>query len=332
LNESALKTVLVNAIKSNNNSPVLVAGSSKLIPGVCACLLQAGHEVTYFNGEAGYTPASILEITGLSNTGKATYESNLKMTDKLDNIVNFQLAIALTDESVSQKQSIVSLLERHISGTATLCINMEGIPLTVLQANTANPERIIGLNWVLPAHTTLFLEIITNELTKKETAENLLHLAKTYWNKDPYLLANDYSIRAKMISAMTREAFYLVENGYASVEDVDRACRNDAGYYLPFAGNCRYMDLMGTYAYGLVMKDLNPDLSNDQQLPDFFNKIIENGGLGMSNNKGFYNYQPGDERNWNDTFRNFSYSIKQIIEKYPFDHSGEAGEIEKKDN
>ena len=117
---------------------------------------------------------------------------------------------------------------------------------------------------------------------------------------------------------MVREAFYLVENGYATVQDIDRACRNDAGYYLPFAGNFRYMDLMGTYSYAEVMKKLNADLSKDNHIPGFFSDIISNGDTGMKSNKGFYNYENGDVEHWNKMFAKFSYKIHEIIAKYPF--------------
>jgi len=122
---------------------------------------------------------------------------------------------------------------------------------------------------------------------------------------------------------MVREAFYLVQNRYASIEDIDRACRNDAGYYLPFAGNFRYMDLMGTYAYGLVMKDLNKELSTESIIPEFFKKIMEEGGKGMENKNGFYQYNEEEVKKWNKLFNSFSYKIKRIIEKYPFNYKVE---------
>lgn len=39
-----------------------------------------------------------------------------------------------------------------------------------------------------------------------------------------------------MTTSMYREAFYLVENSYATIEDVDRACRNNAGCWLTLVG------------------------------------------------------------------------------------------------
>lgn len=180
----------------------------------------------------------------------------------------------------------------------------------------------MGLNWTEPAHTTLFLEIISSEQSVG-LAEELNRFAKAYWGKDP-IVAHEHGVRSRLISAMAREASFLVDNGYASVEDIDRACRNDAGYYLPFSGNCRYMDLMGTYAYGMVMKDLNPDLSKDKEIPQFFKKVLEEGALGMQNKKGFYAYSSASVNNWRRTMEKFSYQIQDIIEKYPFNYKKET--------
>jgi 3-hydroxybutyryl-CoA dehydrogenase len=209
-------------------------------------------------------------------------------------------------------------LEYVLPEYTPIAINTESLPLSDIQQDAKNPQRIIGANWVEPAHTTYFLEIISNQANPEALVKKFSAMAQQYWNKDPYVLKTGYSIRSRMMSALIREAFYLVENGFVSFEDVDRACRNDAGYYLPFAGNFRYMDLMGTFIYGLVMKDMNPDLSKDRHIPAFFNEIIDSGGRGMENNKGFYEYKNGDVEKWKERSRVFSYQIHEIIDKYPF--------------
>jgi 3-hydroxybutyryl-CoA dehydrogenase len=229
-----------------------------------------------------------------------------------------KIGIAITGENVEEKKARIQQLEKLLFPGSIIAINTESIPLSLLQDGCEHPERLIGLNWVEPAHTTFFLEIITNAGTKKKLVDHLYDLAKAHWNKDPYCVSKNVGIRAKMLSGMIREAFFLVQNGYATIEDIDRACRNDAGYYLPFAGNFRYMDLMGTYAYGLVMKDLNRELSKEAHVPPFFEEIMKKGGLGMQNNKGFYSYEPGDAERWKELFSMFSYQIQQIIEKNPF--------------
>ncbi|HRP56998.1 3-hydroxyacyl-CoA dehydrogenase family protein, partial [Agriterribacter sp.] len=171
---------------------------------------------------------------------------------------------------------------------------------------------------------TYFMEIIANAKNDGALVRQLDKEARTYWGKDPYIITGELGIRAKMIAAMAREAFYLVENGYASVEDIDRACRNDPGYYLPFAGNFRYIDLMGgAGAYGRVMQDLNPELSKSREVPAFFLNAARQAGVSAENNKGLYEYPEGEMEQWEETFREFSYRIKQIIDKYPFAYTKE---------
>ncbi|HZG23412.1 MAG TPA: 3-hydroxyacyl-CoA dehydrogenase family protein, partial [Chitinophagaceae bacterium] len=118
-----------------------------------------------------------------------------------------------------------------------------------------------------------------------------------------------------------------LENGYVTKEDIDRSLRNDGGYYLPFAGNFRYMDLMGTYIYGIVMKDLNPELSKDSFIPAFCQHLIDKGLTGMSGGAGFYEYGPGEAEEWERVVREFSYRIEEIISKYPFNHIEENSAV-----
>jgi 3-hydroxybutyryl-CoA dehydrogenase len=311
-------------MKSNyKETPILVIGNGKLCYSVSVSLLEAGHPVSLVTqniNEAIKTINGHLFDLSRVNPGK-NLRNLLKVSSSPDSQSGFKIGIAITAENLLEKRSIIQKLEKNLAADSIIAINTESIPLSTLQEGCEVPGRLFGLNWVEPAHTTFFLELITNSKSNKKLADNLFQLAKISWKKDPYLISSDVSIRAKLLSVMAREAFYLVENGYASIEDIDRACRNDAGYYLPFSGNFRYMDLMGTYAYGLVMKDLNRELSKESEVPHFFEEIIEQGGLGMENNKGFYNYEEEDVKQWMEVFAKFSYQIKDIISKYPFKYT-----------
>ena len=119
--------------------------------------------------------------------------------------------------------------------------------------------------------------------------------------------------------ALYREAFNLVENGYATVEDVDRACRNNAGYWMTLVGVFRWMDLTGVPAYHTVMKDLFPTLSNQTEVPTLIDDIVKAGGKGVLNAQGFYDYTPEEARLWQETYEEFSYDIRRLALKYPAD-------------
>jgi len=299
---------------------ILVAGNNRLAYSVAICLLRADYEVVFLADNAAMAYAGIQQYidhcaaSGPESRGKHT----VQIVKEIRQGNSFALAILINEESAVQKRALIKSLEYLLPDKCVIGINTESIPLKDIQLGAGHPERIIGMNWVLPAYTTFFLEIISNKINNKEIVAALYSEAKQYWDKDPYVIHGEQGIRAYLLSAMIREAFNLVDCGYATVQDIDRACRNDAGYYLPFAGNLRYMDLMGTKNYAEVMKELNRELSKRSALPDFFHKMIDSEALGMEEGNGFYEYEEGEAERWNELFDKFSYQIRDIIRKYPF--------------
>lgn len=233
----------------------------------------------------------------------------------------YGMAILITDEDLLMKKEMLAKLEMILHRDAIIAVNTETIGLDLLQENASFPRRIMGVNWTQPADTTCFLEIIANDITDPILTSQLQRTAIDFWKKDPYIIKGNTGIRMRLTGALIREAFYLVKHGYATVEDIDRACRNDAGYYLPFAGNLRYMDLMGTYAYGMVMKDLNPELSTDGHIPDFFQRMLAGKEWGMESGKGFYTYVPGESEKWQELLSKFGRQVRELFEKYPFKYN-----------
>ena len=90
------------------------------------------------------------------------------------------------------------------------------------------------------------------------------------------------------------------------------------------------MDLMGTYIYGLVMKDLNPELSRDTHIPEFFTRLVDEGAEGTKNLRGIYRYDEADVARRSEEFRKFSFEIQQVIAKYPFNSMKEQPSLKKK--
>ena len=273
-----------------SNQPVLLLGTHPIAGSIANCLVQGGWTVL----------------------------------DDLDGALpeDIRMAILVTEEDSDTKMHLIREAEECVPVETLICINTETIGLDTLQEHALHPGRIISLNWTEPADSTFFLEIIANDVTHPSHAGYIADIARATWNKDPYVIHGNTGIRMRLMGALIREALFLVGNGYANVEDVDRACRNDAGYYLPFAGNLRYMDLMGTYAYGMVMKELNRELARDTELPLFFKEMIVNKEWGMDAGKGFYSYAPGEAAKWRDLSGKFSHEISELITKYH--HAEEA--------
>ncbi|MEP6594416.1 MAG: 3-hydroxyacyl-CoA dehydrogenase family protein [Ginsengibacter sp.] len=309
--------------------PAAIVGLGLMGCSITTCLLMAGHKVI------AVAPLQIdllhaekrihdhllhSQEEGLVNHPPEYYFKNLTITQDYEQLKDCKLVIECTLENIDIKKTVYQKIEAVISKDAILTTNTSAIPISILQKQTQYPQRFFGLHWTEPSHTTRFLEIICGELSDIEKGEYLYELSQN-WEKEPTLVRKDIRgfITNRIMYAMYREAINLVENGYATVEDIDRACRNNAGYWMTLVGVFRWMDLTGVPAYHTVMKDLFPTLCNSTEVPALIDNIVKAGGKGVANAKGFYDYTPEEAKLWEETYTEFSYEIRKLALKYPAD-------------
>ncbi len=309
--------------------PVGVVGLGLMGCSISTCLVIAGHQVIAVAPVAIDLQHAEKRIRdhlihskehGLINQPPDFYFRQLNITEDYSLLKDCQVIIECTIEDIEIKKSVYTKIEAVINSEAILASNTSAIPISILQKQTLYPRRFFGLHWAEPSHTTRFLEIICGELSDPVKAEFLYAISHN-WGKEPTLVRKDIRgfIANRLMYAMYREAFYLVENGYATIDDVDRACRNNTGYWMTLVGVFRWMDLTGVPAYHTVLKDLFPTLNNSKDVPELIDKIVREGGKGVANAKGFYEYTPEEARLWEETFTEFSYEIRQLALKYPAD-------------
>lgn len=316
-----------------NNHPrdiaVGVVGLGLMGCSITTCLLMAGHPVVAIAPVSSDMQHALSRITEHLQKSKEEkiitnepefYLQHLQVSEDYHLLAHCKLVIECTLESEEIKKTVYAKIENVIDEDALMTSNTSAIPISILQKYTKKPERFFGLHWAEPSHTTRFLEIICGELSDVQKGERLYQLSHL-WGKEPTLVRKDIRgfITNRLMYAMYREAFFLVENGYATVEDVDRACRNNAGYWMTLVGLFRWMDLTGVAAYHNVMKDLFPTLDNRTTVPKLIDDIVQAGGRGVSNAHGFYQYTPEEAKLWEETFREFSYEIRELALKYPAD-------------
>ncbi len=292
---------------------LLIAGHKVVaVAPLPADLINAPQKVSHYIDEC--------QKNGLTDHDATFYQGKLLFTEKYEDLHGCSLVMECVIENLEIKRSVYAKIEDCISDTAILTTNTSAIPITILKDCVKHAHRFIGMHWAEPAFTTRFLEIICSPETDIKKAEHLYAIAAG-WGKEPTLVRKDIRgfITNRIMYAMYREAFFLVENGYATVEDVDRSCRNDGGQWMPFCGLFRYMDITGLQGYYHVMKDLLPTLNNQTSVPRLISEIAEAGGAGLANGKGFYQYTKEESEEWEKAYEEFSFDISRLSARYPID-------------
>jgi 3-hydroxybutyryl-CoA dehydrogenase len=306
-----------------------VVGMGLMGTSISACLLGAGHRLVCVETD----PARLLtarkrllallreaQAEGLLSAAASTLIQRATFSSEFTGLKDAEIVVESTVEDLLIKRQVIAKIEAVVPAKALIGSNTSAIPVTDLQRDAKFPARVLGLHWAEPAHVTRFMEIICGKDTSQANAQRAVRLARM-WNKEPSLLRKDIRgfITNRIMYAMLREAFYLVDSGFATVADVDRSMRNDLGYWITFAGPFRFMDLTGIPAYAAVMKDLLPDLNCATEIPRLMQQVVKSGSRGVSTAKGFYRYTPAQAKRWEKLFLQFSYQIRELADKYPED-------------
>ena len=311
------------------DDPVAVIGLGLMGRSIIACLLASGHRVIGVTRDVSGRTATRDEVRALLEQMKAErvlghdpadLASRLEVTSDYGAIAGCPVVIESIIEDLDAKKDALQRIEASVGADAIIGSNTSAIPVSQLQQCLSRPERLLGIHWAEPAHITRFMEIICGERTAPEFAERAAALARR-WGKEPTMVRKDIRgfITNRIMYAMIREAFFLVENGYATPADVDRSVRNDLGWWITFAGPFRFMDLTGIPAYAAVMKDLLPELDCSKEVPPLMRRIVESGARGVQNASGFYPYTRESAERWEALFLKFSYDIRALAQKYPED-------------
>jgi 3-hydroxybutyryl-CoA dehydrogenase len=230
---------------------------------------------------------------------RAEWHDRYTEASKLEEIAPSDFAIESILEDLEAKQKLFAELEDVVAATVPIASNTSALPISRLQEGRRHPERFIGTHWAEPCHLTRFLEIIRGDQTDDATASAAMDLARRA-GKDPSLVRKDVEgfIVNRIGYAMFREAFWLLENGVADVETIDRSFRNAISVWANIAGPFRWMDLSGIPAYAAVMERLWPKLSCATEVPGVLKALVDAGAKGISNGKGFYTYTPEESARW----------------------------------
>lgn len=311
---------------NQDSSPTLivgVAGLGLLGRGIVTCLLARGYQVVAFDvNEDAHTLArkhiadalgQLVERAHFPKEVLEKWESKYRQANALSDFSDCGFVIESVIENLEVKEAVFDQIEAAIRPDVPLASNTSALPISLLQGKRKHPERMVGMHFGEPCHLTNFLEVIRGDQTNDATTEATIQLGKMM-GKDPSLVQKDVPgfIVNRLGYALYREAFWMLEQGVADVETIDRAFSNAISIWANIAGPFRWMDLTGIPAYAAVMERLFPELSRSTAVPAKMKELVASGALGIANGKGFYNYTPEEAEHWECLWKENVWRVNEL--------------------
>lgn len=202
-------------------------------------------------------------------------------------------------EAIAERMEVKHLFWKEVSEAAKpeaiLATNTSGLSISDIAAAVKDPARFAGMHWVNPPHLIPLVEVIAGNESSMEVIETICGMA-VHIGQKPVKVMKDPTgfILNRLQYAVIREACYCVEQGYATVEDVDRVMKYGLGLRYACIGPFETMDFGNIGTFHNVAGYIYEDLCAEKKAPALLEKVYAEGRLGVKNGAGFYDY-PGDE-------------------------------------
>jgi 3-hydroxybutyryl-CoA dehydrogenase len=204
-----------------------------------------------------------------------------------------RIVIECAPENIQVKQQIFRQLDTLAPAHVALTSNSSGFPISRIGESCGTRGRMLGLHFFMPAHLVPAVEVVRSEYSDEAVAQTVSAIMRAV-RKKPVQVKRDVPgfLANRIQHAMMREAIALVDEGFASAEDVDLAVRYGFGFRYIAAGPLLQKDLAGVDIHCAAAASIYPHLHRNSAPSPLMQNLVKNGDFGVksASRKGFFEW------------------------------------------
>ena len=197
------------------------------------------------------------------------------------------LVIEAVYEDIEIKKEIFKKMDEGSPAETILASNTSTLWVTELASATSRPEKCIGTHFLIPAALTPLVEVVRGSETSDETHEKVLEFLQKCGKETVTVADSPGFVINRLYLPMVNEAFFALETGLASAEEIDRSCSRGLGFPL---GPLAAADAFGLDILLACMKTFHRELGEKYRPAPLLVKLVKAGRLGRKTGRGIYDY------------------------------------------
>lgn len=275
-----------------------VIGCGLMGSGIAQVCAQAGYKTIVREVNEDLLKKGLGKIDGfLSKSvekGKLTAEhkqatmAKLVGTTNLADLKEADIVIEAMIENIALKKELFGELDKLCPSHTVFASNTSSLTITEMAAATKRPDRFVGLHFFNPVPLMKLVEVVRTIATSQASFDAAFAFAKSLGKEPIACKDNSGFVVNLLLVPYLVDAIRALENGVASVEDIDKGMMLGCGYPM---GPLTLLDFVGLDTTLYIANIMFEEYRDAKYAPPpLLRKMVLAGYLGKKSGKGFYDY------------------------------------------
>ncbi|WP_031075207.1 3-hydroxyacyl-CoA dehydrogenase family protein [Streptomyces sp. NRRL WC-3742] len=275
-----------------------VVGAGVMGVGVAQNLAQTGHRVILVDvSEDVLTQAqrelrTSLRAFRLLNPGSdvdpAEVMGRIEFTLDYERLVDADFVVENTTEDWGIKEEVYRRLDAICRSEVVFAVNTSAISITRVGSVTGRPQQVVGMHFMNPVPMKPMVEVIRGYHTTPETIDAARRFLAGMGKECIVVEDVPGFVSNRVLMLTINEAVFLVQDGVANAEDIDRIFRTCFDHRM---GPLATADLIGLDTILKSVEVLYESFNDDKYRPaPLLKKMVAAGLLGRKSGQGFHSY------------------------------------------
>ncbi len=276
-----------------------VVGCGTMGSGICEVMARAGSQVVFTEVDDAAVERGLARITTsldravereklLPEERDAILERISGSTD-LTTLGEARLVLEAVPEQLAVKRAVMGEVGPLLREDVVIATNTSSLSVIDVAIATGRPDRVVGFHFFNPAPVMKLVELVKTPVTAPDVVARAQQVAEEL-DKTPVLINDRAGFVANLLLfPYLNQAVGMVEDGYATREDVDAAMKLGCGHPM---GPLALMDLIGLDSANAIMERMYEQFRDVRYAPrPLVRQLLSAGWRGRKSGIGFYAYK-----------------------------------------
>jgi 3-hydroxybutyryl-CoA dehydrogenase len=197
------------------------------------------------------------------------------------------LLIEAVPEEMEVKLEIFTIFDKFARPGTILASNTSSLSITELAAITFRADNCIGMHFFNPVPKMKLLEIVRALETSEATVQACAEVGRRMGKEVVVIRESPGFITSRINAMIGNEAFYMLQEGIASAEDIDKALKLGLNHPM---GPFELVDLVGLDVRLNILEYLHKTLGEKYRPSPLLAQYVKAGRMGRKSGRGVYDY------------------------------------------